>query len=465
MENERSAPEHIDKSQMRLPRVLGFWDIIGIIVGGVIGSGIFIVPAEVAREVRAPLLILAVWVVGGLLSFFGAVSSSELGAAYPHAGGIYIYLREAYGPLIAFLFGWTLFLVIDSGAIATLAVAFSTSYLNHFFQLSDLSAKLISVAVIVFLCAINYVGVKTGAFVQNLLTVIKFAALIGICGLVFIFAKDGHVSNFFQPAPGRFSLNLLRQFGVAMIATLWAYKGWEAATYSAGEVRKPEKNLPLGLLIGTMICVVIYLLTNLAYLYVVPAGTIANSPKIASDVMNLVVGPIGASLIAFIILFSIVGAANANVLTSPRVYFAMARDGLFFKKVAEVHPRFQTPHISIILLGIWSSILSLTGTFEQLFTYVIFGEWIFFGLMVAAVIILRKKRPDLPRPYKTWGYPVTPIIFVLAALLISLSSLINSFGNAFRGLFIILLGVPVFLYWKKKQKMSAAKAKPPLSQA
>ena len=465
MENERSAPEHIDKSQMRLPRVLGFWDIIGIIVGGVIGSGIFIVPAEVAREVRAPLLILAVWVVGGLLSFFGAVSSSELGAAYPHAGGIYIYLREAYGPLIAFLFGWTLFLVIDSGAIATLAVAFSTSYLNHFFQLSDLSAKLISVAVIVFLCAINYVGVKTGAFVQNLLTVIKFAALIGICGLVFIFAKDGHVSNFFQPAPGRFSLNLLRQFGVAMIATLWAYKGWEAATYSAGEVRKPEKNLPLGLLIGTMICVVIYLLTNLAYLYVVPAGTIANSPKIARDVMNLVVGPIGASLIAFIILFSIVGAANANVLTSPRVYFAMARDGLFFKKVAEVHPRFQTPHISIILLGIWSSILSLTGTFEQLFTYVIFGEWIFFGLMVAAVIILRKKRPDLPRPYKTWGYPVTPIIFVLAALLISLNSLINSFGNAFRGLFIILLGVPVFLYWKKKQKMSAAKAKPPLSQA
>ncbi len=451
MENERSAPGHMDKSQMRLPRVLGFWDIIGIIVGGVIGSGIFIVPAEVAREVRAPLLILAVWVVGGLLSFFGAVSSSELGAAYPHAGGIYIYLREAYGPLISFLFGWTLFLVIDSGAIATLAVAFSTSYLNHFFQLSGLASKLIAVAVILFLCVINYVGVKTGAFVQNLLTVIKFAALLGICGLVFIFAKDGSVSNFFKPSPEGFSMNLLGHFGVAMIATLWAYKGWEAATYSAGEVRRPEKTLPLGLLVGTMICVVIYILTNLAYLYVVPAEKMANSPKIASDVMNLIIGPVGASLIAFIILFSIVGAANANVLTSPRVYFAMARDGLFFKKVAEVHPKFQTPHISIILLGVWSSILSLTGTFQQLFTYVIFGEWIFFGLMVAAVIILRKKRPDLPRPYKTWGYPVTPIIFVLAALFISLNSLINNFGNAFRGLFIILLGVPVFLYWKRKR--------------
>ena len=446
------ASGHPDKAHTNLPRVLGFWDIIGIIVGGVIGSGIFIVPAEVARAVQAPLLILAVWVVGGLLSFFGAVSSSELGAAYPQAGGIYVYLREAYGPLFAFLFGWTLFLVIDAGAIATLAVAFSTSYLNHFLQLSALSAKLISVALILFLCVINYVGVKTGAFVQNLLTIIKFAALVGICGLVFIFAKDGHVSNFFQPAPGRFSMSLLGQFGVAMIATLWAYKGWEAATYSAGEVKKPEKNLPLGLLIGTMICVVIYILTNLAYLYVVPAGTIANSPKIASDVMNLIVGPVGASLIAFIILFSIMGAANATVMTSPRVYFAMARDGLFFKKVAEVHPKFQTPHISIVILGIWSAILSLTGTFEQLFTYVIFGEWIFFGLTVAAVIILRKKRPDLPRPYKTWGYPVTPIIFVLAALFISITSLVSQFWNAVAGLGIILLGLPFYFYWKAKSK-------------
>jgi basic amino acid/polyamine antiporter, APA family len=435
-----------------LPRVLGFWDIIGIIVGGVIGSGIFIVPAEVAIQVRAPLLILAVWAVGGVLSYFGALSSSELGAAYPQAGGIYVYLREAYGPLFAFLFGWTLFLVIDAGAIATLAVAFSSSYLTHFVQLTTFQAKLIAVGLIVLLAAINYVGVRTGAFVQNLLTVIKFGALIAICGIVFIFAKDGHISNWVRPAPESFSLGLLGKFGVAMIATLWAYKGWEAATYSAGEVKKPEKNLPLGLLVGTMICVVIYVLTNLAYLYVVPADVMATSPKIASDVMNIVVGPVGASIIAGIILFSIMGAANATVMTSPRVYFAMANDGLFFKKVAEVHPKFQTPHIAILAISAWSIVLSLTGTFDQLFTYVIFGEWVFFGLVVAAVIVLRKKRPDLPRPYKTWGYPITPIIFVLASLFISVNSLISGFWNAFRGLAIILLGVPVYLYWNHKKK-------------
>jgi basic amino acid/polyamine antiporter, APA family len=438
-----------------LPRVLGFWDLIGIIVGGVIGSGIFIVPAEVAIQVRAPLLILAVWAVGGILSYFGALSTSELGAAYPDAGGIYVYLREAYGPLFAFLFGWTLFLVIDAGAIATLAVAFSSSYLTHFIQLTPLEAKLIAVALIVLLAVINYVGVKTGAFVQNLLTVIKFGALVVICGVVFIFAKNGSVANFVKPAPEPFSMGLLGKFGVAMIATLWAYKGWEAATYSAGEVKKPEKNLPLGLLAGTMICVVIYILTNLAYLYVVPAATMANSPKIASDVMNIVVGPVGASIIAGIILFSIMGAANATVMTSPRVYFAMAKDGLFFKKVADVHPKFMTPHISIIAISLWSIVLSMTGTFDQLFTYVIFGEWVFFGLVVAAVIVLRKKRPNLGRPYKTWGYPVTPIIFVLAALFISVNSLITGFWNAFRGLAIILLGVPVYLYWSRKKKKDA----------
>jgi APA family basic amino acid/polyamine antiporter len=453
---EMTVPEsnHIVKSPSGLPRVLGFWDIIGIVVGGVIGSGIFIVPAAVAKEVLAPLLILAVWMVGGLLSFFGALSFSELGAAYPYAGGMYVYLREAYGSLLAFLFGWTLFLVIDSGAIATLAVAFSTSYLTRFVKLTTLEAKLISVALIAFLVIINYIGIKAGAFLQNLLTIIKFGALVGVCGVVFVLGQ-GTAFNFVLPALPHFSFGLLGPFGVALVATLWAYKGWESATYSAGETKKPERNLPLGLLVGTLIIIGIYVLTNLAYLYVIPSGTMANSPKIASDAMNLVVGPIGASLIAFIILFSITGAANATVMTSPRVYFAMARDGLFFNKVAEVHPRFLTPHFSIVAIGVWSAILSLSGTFEQLFTYVIFGEWIFFGLTVAAVIILRKKRPDLARPYKTWGYPVTPLIFVLAALFISLNSLVNAFGSAFRGLLIIVLGLPAYLYWKGKQRKEA----------
>jgi len=432
-----------------LPRVLGFWDIIGIIVGGVIGSGIFIVPAAVAAGVESPLLILAVWVVGGLLCFFGALSFSELGAAYPQAGGMYIYLREAYGPLVSFLFGWTLFLVIDSGAIATLAVAFSSKYLPHFVELTPLETKLISVALIAALAVVNYIGVKWGAILQNILTLIKFGAIVGVCVVVFIFAK-GSSAHFISPAPKALSLNLIASFGVALVATLWAYKGWESSTFSSGEIRNPEKNLPAGLLAGTLIIIGIYLLTNLAYLYAFPASEIAKSSRIASDAMNFAIGPIGASIIAFIILFSITGATNQNFLCSPRVYFAMARDGLFFKNIARIHPRFLTPHVSIFALVGWSAILSLSGTFEQLFTYVIFGQWIFFGLTVAAVMILRRKRPDIPRPYKTWGYPATPVIFILSALFVSVNTLINQFWNSFAGLAIIALGLPAYFYWRRK---------------
>jgi APA family basic amino acid/polyamine antiporter len=441
----------LNKSQLSLPRVLGLWDVIGIVVGGVIGSGIFIVPASIAAGVQSPLLIFAVWIVGGILSFFGAVSFSEMGAAYPQAGGIYVYLREAYGSLIAFLFGWTLFLVIDSGAIATLAVAFSSKYLPHFFPLSKLGMKLVAVCFVTFLVVVNYIGVRWGANLQNLLTVIKFAALVAICGVVFVFAK-GNSAHFYSPSPPHFSMSLFGSFGVALVASLWAYKGWESATYSAGEVKRPERNLPLGIFIGTLVVIAIYLIANLAYLYVFPSDQVAKSDRIAADVMKVVVGPASASIIALLILFSITGAANQNVLCSPRVYFAMAKDGLFFKKISAVHPRFLTPYYSIILIGLWSIILSVSGTFEQLFTYVIFGEWIFFGLAGAAVMILRKKRPDLARPYKTLGYPVFPIIFVFSAFLISLNTLINEFWNSMAGLIIIFLGVPAYFYWKRKIK-------------
>jgi APA family basic amino acid/polyamine antiporter len=434
-----------------LPRVLGFWDIIGIIVGGVIGSGIFIVPAAVAAGVESPLLILTVWIVGGLLCFFGALAFSELGAAYPQAGGMYIYLREAYGPLISFLFGWTLFLVIDAGAIATLAVAFSSKYLPHFVELTAIETKLVAVSLITLLAVVNYIGVKWGAVLQNILTLIKFGAIVGVCVVVFMFAK-GSTTHFISPAPRALSLNLIASFGVALVATLWAYKGWESSTFSAGEIRNPERNLPAGLLAGTLIIIGIYLLTNLAYLYAFPASEIAKSNRIASDAMKFAIGPIGGSVIAFIILLSITGATNLNFLCSPRVYFAMARDGLFFKNIARIHPRFLTPHVSIFALAGWSAVLSLSGTFEQLFTYVIFGQWIFFGLTVAAVMILRRKRPDIPRPYKTWGYPATPIIFILSALFVSVNTLINEFWNSFAGLAIIFLGLPAYFYWRRKAR-------------
>lgn len=440
----------METQERHLPRVLGLWDIVSIVIGGVIGSGIFLVPKDMAVAVQVPLLILAVWAVGGLLTFFGALSFGELGAAMPEAGGAYVFLRESYGSVISFLFGWTLFLVIDSGAIATLTVAFTSKYLTHFFPISPAGQKIISAVFLLFLMIVNYVGVRWGANLQNLLTIIKFGALIGVCGVIFVLAK-GNASNFVSPSPKTFSGNLFGSFGIALVAALWAYKGWEASTYSAGETKNPQRNLPLGILIGTGACIAIYILAQLAYLYLLPASEIAKSDRIAADAMNLVVGPIGASIVSFIILFSIMGATNQNFLCSPRVYYAMAKDGVFFKGLAAVHPKFLTPHVSIIAMGIWSMILILFfGTFERLFTYVIFGQWIFFGLTVAAVIILRKKRPDLPRPYKTWGYPITPIVFIVAALYISINSLITQFWNAMGGLAIILAGLPFYFYWKVK---------------
>jgi APA family basic amino acid/polyamine antiporter len=439
----------MEKEGQTLPRVLGLWDIVSIVIGGVIGSGIFLVPSSIAAGVGAPLVMLAVWVVGGLLSFFGALSFAELGAAMPEAGGVYIYLREAYGSMISFLFGWTLFLVIDSGAIATLTAAFTTRYLPHFFAMSPLAQKLVGVLFVLFLTIVNYIGTRWGANLQNLLTVIKFTALAAICGIVFIFGK-GHPANFINPPPKGLA-GMLGPFGIALVASLWAYKGWESATYSAGETKNPQRNVPLGLFIGMIAVIFLYIAANLAYLWVLPTSKIAASARVAADAMNLAIGPIAASMISFVILFSIMGATNQNFLCSPRVYFAMAKDGLFFKKIASVHPKFLTPHVSIIALGIWSIILSLSGTFEQLFTYVIFGQWIFFGLTVAAVVILRKKKAGLPRPYKTWGYPATPIIFILAALYISINSLINQFSNAVTGLVIILMGVSPFIYWKVKK--------------
>jgi APA family basic amino acid/polyamine antiporter len=452
MEQEVIAPPAVDKTKIGLPRVLTLWDVIMIVIGGVIGSGIFLSPRSIAAAVPSPLIMLAVWVVGGMFSFFGALSFAELGAAMPEAGGIYIYLREAYGSLLSFLFGWTLFLVIDSGAIATLAVAFSSEMLPKFPSLASLSMrdqKLIAVGFVAFLGVVNYVGVRWGARLQNLLTVIKTGAIgLVVVGVFFFTRGQGHPANFVEPKPGPFNLGMLGAFGVGLVASLWAYKGWEAATYSAGETKNPQRNLPLGILVGTFVVIVLYVLANLAYLYVIPVTGIAKSGSVAPDAMRMVMGPFGASLIIFLILFSILGAANQTVLTSPRVYFAMARDGLFFKKVSEVHPKFLTPHISIVAISVWSILLAMTGTFEQLFTYVIFGEWIFFGLTVASVIVLRKKRPDLHRPYRTWGYPVTPIIFVLAAFYVAVSSLIGEFRNAMAGLLIIIIGIPAYFYWR-----------------
>jgi APA family basic amino acid/polyamine antiporter len=360
---------------------------------------------------------------------------------------MYVYLREAYGTQLAFLFGWTLFLVIDSGAIATLSMAFASKYLPQFTgPLSLLATKSIAAVLIAALVAVNYLGTRWGARLQNVLMFIKFAAILAVSVGILAIAK-GNPAGFTTPASPAISAALIGGFGLALQRALWAYKGWEAVSFSAGEIQRPERNLPLGLFAGTLLIIALYLAANLAYLYVLPFDRLIASTRVASDAMLAAGFELGATVLGVVILLSITGAANGNLLTAPRVFFAMARDGVFFERFGRIHPRFLTPHVSILATGVWAIVLSVSGTFEQLADYVVFGQWIFFGLTVAAVMVLRRTRPDLPRPYRTWGYPVTPVLFVLAALFIAGNALVNQFWNAVAGLGIILLGIPAYRFW------------------
>jgi APA family basic amino acid/polyamine antiporter len=312
----------------------------------------------------------------------------------------------------------------------------------------------VAILFILALMTVNILGVKRGAFLQNLLTTLKFAALLGVSVAVFLFAR-GDWGNLTAPAASGGSGNLVGPFGLALVAALWAYKGFETSTFNSGETKNPCRTLPIGLIAGCGLVTFLYIMANVAYLYAVPAEAMATSDRIAADAMNAAVGPVGASIVAFVILFSILGAANGHVLTGPRVYYAMAKDGLFFRKMASIHPKYHTPYVSILVVGTWSILLSLSGTFEQLLRYAVFGNWIFMGLAAAAVFILRRKRPDLPRPYKTWGYPVTPAVFGLAAVFVVGSALVGAFRDSSRGLAIIALGIPAYLYWNRKRKRAS----------
>jgi APA family basic amino acid/polyamine antiporter len=449
--------DRMNEKRPELARVLGLTDVIGIVVGSVIGSGIFIVPQAIAQQLPSPALILAVWLVGGALTFFGALCFAELGGMYPQAGGTYVYLREAYGPLVGFLFGWTLFLVVDCGAMAALAAAFSTKYLPYFVALSPPAARAVTVAFIVFLIAVNYVGVRHGANLQNLLTAVKLLAVVAVAGLAFAFA-DGDAGHFTSPPVEPVSLGLVGRFGAALIACLWAYKGWEAASYSTGELRNPQRNLFLGLLAGCLLVIAAYIAANLAYLWVFPSAAIAGSDRIAADVLAVAIGPVGTSILAGLILLSILGAANANALTTPRVFYAMAEDGVFFRAATRIHPRYHTPHVAIVAMGVWVVVLAMSGTFEQLAAFVVFGQWVFLGLTAAGVLVLRVRRPGVPRPVRVWGFPFTPLVFVAASVFIAWSAVVSGFWNAMAGLGLILLGIPVYAVWRRRAAAPARTA-------
>ncbi len=446
MSHSRESSSASAAPRAELVRELGLVDSVLLVLGAIIGSGIFLTPGGIARTTQSAGAVFFVWILGGVLTFCGALSYAELGAAYPRAGGIYVFLREAYGRATAFLFGWCVFFVMVSGSIATLASAFSI-YLSYLLPVSQLVSKLCAVAVILILSLINCLGVRSGARVQNLLSVIKIGSLIGIALVLFLTGR-GNLHNI-TASPGTFSSTPWSALGIAMVAVLWAYEGWYLLTFAAGEVKNPKKNLTVGLLLGTFLVMVLYLVVNLAYMYILPFPVLTGSSRVASDSLELAIGTIGGTIVAFAILISISGAMNSNILGGPRVFYAMAREKLFFRGVAYIHPRYHVPTVSIVVSGIWASFLTMVGSFERLFSYVIFVAWIFYALGAAAVIVLRHKQPDIERPYKAWGYPVVPVLFCLIAAAIVLNTIVNDFKNSFWGLLVIAAGLPAYFYWRR----------------
>ena len=431
-----------------LPRTLGLRDLTLLTVGSVIGSGIFLVPGGVLRQVGGFVVpAMLVWLVGGILSLLGALTYGELGAMRPAAGGLYVYIRDCFGRFPAFLFGWTLFFVIGSGAVATLAVAFG-AYLGELVPLTPGLEKLVAVLMIAVVAAVNVAGTRASADLQNWTTAAKVLGIL-LMSAALLWLGRGFEGSAPALWPARYDAGLASGFGLAMIGVLWAYEGWQFVTYSAGEVVNARRTLPLGLVAGTASLVVIYLFANLGYLAALGPAGVADSDRLAATAVSAVVGPWAAKLVAVIILVSIFSAANGTMLTAPRVFYAMARDRLFFQRLAEVHPRFQTPAFAVAAGAAWSIILAATGTFEQLLTYVVFAGWIFYALAAAAVFVYRRREPDAARPYRVPGYPVTPLLFIIAAAALVLNTVATQPFRAGVGIGIVLVGAPAYLIWRR----------------
>ena len=430
-----------------LARVLGLRDLILIVIGTVIGSGIFLVPGGVVRQAggfAGPALL--VWVIGGGLSLLGALAYGELGAMNPAAGGLYVYLRDAIGPLTAFLYGWTFFLVIATGSAATLAVA-SASYLQQFVALGPIGQKAAAVALLAAVAAINVRSTRQSADVQNWSTAIKVGALLVMSAVLIVWHRDTP-ANAVPFWPASITPSLLSGMGLGMIGVLWAYEGWQYVTFSAGEALNPQRTFPRAIIVGTASLIGIYLLANVGYLAALGPEGVAKSDRVAAEAVGAIVGPGAASLIAAAILVSIFSATNGLTISAPRVYYAMARDGLFFRALGEVHADYGTPAFSIIAGTLWAMVLAVSGTFEQLLTYVVFVGWIFYGLGAVCVFVLRRTKPDAERPFRVPGYPWTTLLFILAAGALVANTIATQPGRAAVGIGVVLLGVPVYFVWK-----------------
>jgi APA family basic amino acid/polyamine antiporter len=442
-----------------LKRILGLRDLLLLVVGSVIGSGIFLVPGDILRDMNGSVLLaLLVWVLGGLLSLLGALTYGEMAALQPQAGGVYIYIRDAFGALPAFLYGWTMFTLIATGALATLSVAFS-NYLGELVPLTPATSRIASLGMIAVVVAVNVRGTRQGADVQNVSTLIKAGAvLLMSLALLALGREYPAVTRSLLPADG--GASVWARFGLSMIAALWAYEAWQYATFSAGETRDPQRNFPRAFLGAMLALIAIYLLANAAYFVALGPAAAMHTERIAATAVNSALHPSLGKILSLAILISAFSAANAIQLTAPRVFFAMARDGLFFRKLTEVHPRFETPAFAIFLSGAWAMVLSQSGTFRDLYTYVVVASWVFYALAGGSIFYYRRALPGAERAYRVPGYPWTPALFVLAAIGVVVASVaaLPKDWKFYAAFGIALAGIPVYFVWKRRNAQRAAKA-------
>jgi len=451
-----------------LVKGLGAMDATTLVVGSMIGSGIFIVAADIGRQVNSPGLLLMTWIITGVLTLIAALSYGELAAMMPQAGGQYVYLRESFGPMAGFLYGWTLFLVIQTGTIAAVAVAFAKflgvfvpwiSASHHLIgegRVGLTTQQLVAILVILALTAINARGIRTGAMVQNIFTFAKTAALLGLIALGFLFggratSGSSNLADFWRNSSWDF--HTIRLVGVAMVGSLFSADAWNNVTFTGAEVRDPRRNLPLALGLGVAIVSILYIACNFVYLKVLPLAAIQAAPedRVATAAAAAILGPVAVQLMAAAIMISAFGCANGLILAGARVYFAMALDGLFFRRAANLHPRTYAPVFSLAMQCVWAMLLTLSGSYNDLLDYVIFAVLLFYILTIAGIFRLRHTRPGADRPYRALGYPVLPALYMLAAGLIEVLLLIYKPSYTWPGLMIVLLGVPVYFLWRKTE--------------
>ena len=467
-----SPPPEASPQKPSLVRGLGLLDSVLLLVSGIIGSSIFLTAKDIAGPLPNPKLFFLVWVLGGVISLCACVAFAELGSMYPDSGGQYIYLREAYGDLVAFLYGWMLFTVANGGTIAALSVA-SAAYAGNIipaisqehviFSLAGMPftrAHAVGLLLIVILTYVNVFGLRWGALLQNVSTWTKFTAMAIFVVLGFAIGK-GHWSNFSAQAPGGLSMGLsptqlISAFGVGLIAVFWAYDGWVYITWVAGEVKEPRRNVPLAMVLGVLVVGAIYLAMNMTYVYALPLNEVAKYETIAHAAAAKLFSPRAALWLSAMIAVSCFSAAAACTLSGSRVYLAMAQDGVFFRRMAVIHPKWRTPAFSLIGQGIWAAVLTMSGRYDQLYTYVIFGMVLSYTLTVIGLFVLRWKKPDVPRPYRCTGYPWLPAIYILVGVAWTLNTIIQRPTEAFWGALIVLIGVPGYLYWKRGSRKMAA---------